>query len=424
MSTETGTGTGNTTGAKTRPDIGAGNIADTGGPRETGRTGRHETGGNQGVRGSRRHRWGQDWAWNMKPVGQEINASMYKQQHRPLQCARRTAGVQCRLASLASTTVALCVCHMETSGAVTPNLEYLLPRANHVRLEQGGQLEWPELFPECGGLAQSPIDVVTSQTRHEPLLPPLRLVWHNRDVYEPFTLSNNGHTVKMALPSRMGVAGLPWQFSAFQLHLHWGNGAMDMATGSEHTIDGQSACAELHVVHYNSELYANVSEAKSQENGLAVLGVLIQSGEEINQAYNNILHHLAYVRPHDTVQGFHSISALNIDLLMMEMLVYSSKAGEMEPTMLQNNYRSTQPLNHRVVLSSFITGSVKRYTAGKISAIVMGSVYGCVGLAVIICFIVKTVRTKDTTKDLIQDVALNTTPDPGTKEETMPQSEP
>uniref|UniRef100_A0A4W4FKE1 Carbonic anhydrase XIV n=1 Tax=Electrophorus electricus TaxID=8005 RepID=A0A4W4FKE1_ELEEL len=162
--------------------------------------------------------------------------------------------------------------------------------------EQGGQLEWPELFPECGGLAQSPIDVVTSQTRHEPLLPPLRLVWHNRDVYEPFTLSNNGHTVKMALPSRMGVAGLPWQFSAFQLHLHWGNGAMDMATGSEHTIDGQSACAELHVVHYNSELYANVSEAKSQENGLAVLGVLIQSGEEINQAYNNILHHLAYVR--------------------------------------------------------------------------------------------------------------------------------
>lgn len=48
----------------------------------------------------------------------------------------------------------------------------------------------------------------------------------------------------MTLPRWMGVAGLPWHYSAVQLHLHWGNG-VGVATGSEHTIDGQSSSAEV-----------------------------------------------------------------------------------------------------------------------------------------------------------------------------------
>ncbi|XP_076826798.1 carbonic anhydrase 14 [Brachyhypopomus gauderio] len=325
----------------------------------------------------------------------------------------------------------------------------------------GGQSEWPSLFPECGGPSQSPVDVVTTQTRHEPSLITPQLLGYHQHRDTPFTLTNNGHTVEMSLPNWMGVAGLPWQFSAVQLHLHWGNG-MNMAVGSEHTTDGQSASAELHVVHYNSELYANTSEAKSQENGLAVLAVLIEAGEEMNQAYDNILNHLDLIRhaglsvaipafdvqallPADLSRYFRYNGSLTTppchqsvlwtifservkvshsQLIMLETVLFSSKADEIQPTMLQNNYRSTQPLNHRVVLSSFIPGPVKIYTAGEIFAILLGCLCGCVGMAMIVHFIVKTFRAKDVTKDLKKDVTLHTTSDPGATEEATPQSEP
>ncbi|ROL42079.1 Carbonic anhydrase 14 [Anabarilius grahami] len=70
--------------------------------------------------------------------------------------------------------------------------------------------------------------------------------------------------------------------------------------------------------------------------------------------------------------------------MKLETVLYSSKAEEAEPMVLQDNYRATQPLNHRTVLSSFIPG--------EITAIVIGSLCGCIGLAVIIYFIVKTIR--------------------------------
>lgn len=40
------------------------------------------------------------------------------------------------------------------------------------------------------------------------------------------------------------MAGLPWHYSAVQLHLHWGS-EVGVATGSEHTINGQSTAAEV-----------------------------------------------------------------------------------------------------------------------------------------------------------------------------------
>lgn len=48
----------------------------------------------------------------------------------------------------------------------------------------------------------------------------------------------------MTLPHWMSIAGLPWHYSAVQLHLHWGR-EVGVATGSEHTINGQSTAAEV-----------------------------------------------------------------------------------------------------------------------------------------------------------------------------------
>jgi len=46
--------------------------------------------------------------------------------------------------------------------------------------------------------------------------------------------------------------------------------------------------------------------------------------------------------------------------MKLETLLYSSKEKEAEPMVLQDNYRATQPLNNRTVLSSFIAGTRKR----------------------------------------------------------------
>ncbi|XP_052000595.1 carbonic anhydrase 14 isoform X1 [Xyrauchen texanus] len=341
-----------------------------------------------------------------------------------------------------------------------------------------GQSEWAEFFPDCGGSSQSPINVDTSHTLHDPTLVPVQTLAYNQPGIKPFILSNNGHTVQMTLPRWMGVAGLPLHYSAVQLHLHWGNG-VGVATGSEHTINGQSSSAELHIVHYNTEFYTNMTEAKTQENGLAVLGVLIEAGEETNQAYSSILNYLNHIRyagqqvaipafdvrsllPNDLGQYFRYNGSLttppchqsvlwtifnervkisHLQLMKLETMLYSSKAEVAEPTDLQNNFRATQPLNNRTVLSSFIHVSDKMYTTGEIIAIVMGSLCGCVGLAVIIRFIVKTIRstsswdvlpsirpapqhsTKDMAQEPKQDMALKTTSDPTKPEEATPQPE-
>lgn len=42
----------------------------------------------------------------------------------------------------------------------------------------------------------------------------------------------------------MGLSGLPWLFTAVQMHLHWGSGGPSHG-GSEHAINGLSAEAEV-----------------------------------------------------------------------------------------------------------------------------------------------------------------------------------
>lgn len=59
-----------------------------------------------------------------------------------------------------------------------------------------GQSEWAELFPDCGGFSQSPINVDTSRTVHDPTLAPLEPLGYNQPGKKPFTLFNNGHTGK------------------------------------------------------------------------------------------------------------------------------------------------------------------------------------------------------------------------------------
>uniref|UniRef100_A0A8C7E9Y3 Carbonic anhydrase 14 n=1 Tax=Nothoprocta perdicaria TaxID=30464 RepID=A0A8C7E9Y3_NOTPE len=131
-----------------------------------------------------------------------------------------------------------------------------------------GQERWAEGFPACGGRAQSPIDIETRWAQPEPALPPLQPYGAAAGTWE---LTNNGHTVVLALPRALTLHGLPGAFATAQLHLHWG--------GSEHLVDGRAAAGEvsgLHVVLFDAARFGGTSDALGHAGGLAVLAALLE----------------------------------------------------------------------------------------------------------------------------------------------------
>ncbi|XP_055552952.1 carbonic anhydrase 14 isoform X2 [Falco cherrug] len=172
-------------------------------------------------------------------------------------------------------------------GGLAPTL----PAGPHWAYEgPHGQQHWPQGHPACGGRAQSPIDIQRRGAQPDPSLPPLG---YQHPTAPTFALANNGHTAVLVLPPTLQLRGLPRPFAAAQLHFHWGRPGR---AGAEHLLDGHRAPAEMHVVHYDAERYANASEAQHHAGGLAVLGVLLEVGADPHPAYDNILSHLGSIR--------------------------------------------------------------------------------------------------------------------------------
>lgn len=128
-----------------------------------------------------------------------------------------------------------------------------------------GQQHWHEAHPECGGRAQSPIDIATAWAQPDLSLPPLQPEGYEHPESPELTLANNGHTGErlgknrgvpvvpalltpcpaavLALPPSLRLRGLPHTFAAVQLHFHWGRPGH--AAGAEHLLDGHRAPAEV-----------------------------------------------------------------------------------------------------------------------------------------------------------------------------------
>uniref|UniRef100_A0A670YS24 Carbonic anhydrase n=2 Tax=Pseudonaja textilis TaxID=8673 RepID=A0A670YS24_PSETE len=279
-----------------------------------------------------------------------------------------------------------------------------------------GQAHWPEGYPDCGWQAQSPLDIQTHLVQYDPSLPPIEPEGYRDPGSGSLTLTNNGHTVQLSLPKNLRLHGLPSLYSAVQLHFHWGS-SNSRAGGSEHRVDGQAFPAELHVVHFNSEKYANLSVAKHQPDGLAVLGIFLEVDSVENPAYNHILGHLdsiLYAEQEVTVAPFSvrellpahlghyyrysgslttppcyqsvlwtvfrqpaRISATQLEKLQKSL--YSTKDGKTPSELLVSNFRVPQSLNQRVVFSSFPVGP-SEYSAGEVIAIIVAVLLGCLGV--------------------------------------------
>jgi len=108
------------------------------------------------------------------------------------------------------------------------------------------------------GDEQSPIDIHPSRLMQVDWLTPITLKYKpDKDV----ELVNNGHTFQVNYDQGSRMTFLGKEYELVQFHWH---------TPSEHTVNGQPAAMELHLVHATPDSFKR----------LAVLGILIAEGAE------------------------------------------------------------------------------------------------------------------------------------------------
>ncbi len=152
------------------------------------------------------------------------------------------------------------------AGAVATGTASALP---HWTYEGGeGPDQWGKLdssYAICStGRAQSPIDLSKEQKVD------LADIKFN---YQPSKLNifNNGHTIQVNYDAGSSILYNEIEYKLVQFHFHH---------PSEHTVDGKAFDLELHFVH------------QSASGALAVVGVLIEKGDQDNPAYADIFANL------------------------------------------------------------------------------------------------------------------------------------
>ncbi|XP_065813269.1 carbonic anhydrase 12 isoform X3 [Labrus bergylta] len=292
---------------------------------------------------------------------------------------------------------------------------------------QEGQQYWSKHYPYCGGSFQSPIDIESELLRFDPTLGPVEVQNYDLSSDEQLTLGNNGHSVQLSLPHKMYISSLPHRYTAAQLHLHWGS--TSKPAGSEHLVNSQQYAAELHVVHFNSDKYPNMSMAVDKSDGLAVLGVLIEVGE-FNPAFEHFLKFINDVKYSDQrvqIPGFNIRALLPVRLdeyfrydgslttppcypsvlwtvfrnhvtishkqfLALATTLYSSHTQDSTAVPLNSNFRKPQPADSRVVLVSFKEADESWINTGLLVPILVGSALGVVLIMSLICCLIRQKR--------------------------------
>ncbi|MEE6483164.1 hypothetical protein FKM82_013455 [Ascaphus truei] len=138
------------------------------------------------------------------------------------------------------------------------------------------------------GKRQSPININTSQIIFDPFLPPLRLSMNEKKVSG--TMFNTGRHVSFRLDMQqpVNISGGPLLYNhrLEEVRLHFGS---ENGIGSEHLMNKESLAAEVQLIHYNHDLYSNVSEASRNPNGLAIISLFVNVADNSNPFLNRMV---------------------------------------------------------------------------------------------------------------------------------------
>lgn len=251
---------------------------------------------------------------------------------------------------------------------------------------KNGPDQWSKLYPIANGDNQSPIDIKTSEAKHNTSLKPISISYNPSTAKE---IVNVGHSFQVLFDdsdnqSVMKGGSLSDAYQLIQFHFHWGN---SNDHGSEHTLDGVKYSAELHLVHWNSAKYSSAAEAISKADGLAIVGVLMKLGQanpniqKVIDALNSVktkgkrapftnfdpsvllpssldywtyFGSLTHPPLHESVTWFICKDTISISSEQLAQLrsLLSSAEGE-SPVPILQNHRPPQPLNGRTVKASF-----------------------------------------------------------------------
>lgn len=145
---------------------------------------------------------------------------------------------------------------------------------------------------------QSPIDIDSGKAKpkdgkihfngYDVPLTSLRLInWKN-------TVRINFDNLSSPKPTIEG-GDLPGQYELLQIHLHWGK---QDSFGTEHTIDGESAPCEIHLVH--GRIKGTETDPKDT-NSLAVIGSICELADAENKDLTGFFNAADHLQPADIV---------------------------------------------------------------------------------------------------------------------------
>ncbi|XP_028928605.1 carbonic anhydrase-related protein 11 isoform X1 [Ornithorhynchus anatinus] len=177
------------------------------------------------------------------------------------------------------------------------------------------------------GKWQSPVAVDTGRVLYDPFLPPLRLSTGGEKLRG--TLYNTGRHVSFLPAPRpvVNVSGGPLLYSHRLSELRLLFGAQDGA-GSEHQLNHRGFSAEVQLIHFNQELYGNLSAASRGPNGLAILALFVNVAGNSNPFLNRLLNRDTITRisyKHDA----YFLQDLNLELLFPDSFGFITYQGSL-----------------------------------------------------------------------------------------------
>lgn len=169
---------------------------------------------------------------------------------------------------------------------------------NYEASDDAGPEKWGKMYPNCGGVMQSPINIVKQEAVFDAKLEHFDFSeYDNTDGVEMLLANVHGHTAQVTLSGKaiyLNRGSLPNKYKLEQFHFHWGHSNEE---GSEHSIDGVHYPMEVHFVHSQFGLQ-DLSAAVSHPHGLAVVGFFFQIGKK-NEKYDPVINYLKNITQPD-----------------------------------------------------------------------------------------------------------------------------